>query len=68
MLGARYDPLDKSWSVPAELLATVRACKAFPAQQVINALAGDNAAIIPHDQAMEQLRANPFAVDEGRRA
>ena len=65
MLGARYDPLDKSWSVPAELLATVRACKAFPAQQVINALAGDNAAIIPHDQAMEQLRANPFAVDEG---
>lgn len=62
--GAKYDPDDKSWSVPLATLEAVLTHKEFPSYKTLNAL-GDPE-VVPFDSAEAEiaLRKSPFFADE----
>lgn len=62
--GARYNPDDKSWSLPRERLADLLALKDFPANGVLNALGPEDVEALSPDEAIEELRRDPFLVRE----
>lgn len=61
---ARFNPDDKSWSVPLEALEAVLAIKDFPANARLNGLGPLNVTPLTPDAAAVELRAEPFAVRE----
>jgi SWI/SNF-related matrix-associated actin-dependent regulator 1 of chromatin subfamily A len=65
--GARYNPDDKSWSIPLEAVDRLLALPEFAKKMILNGLGalgpGDIAPVAPAD-AHAELRRDPFAVRE----
>jgi hypothetical protein len=62
--GAKYNPDDKSWSVPFDAVANVRALKEFPSHLILNALGPEDIEPLDRETAIEELRRAPFSVRE----
>jgi hypothetical protein len=60
--GARYNPDDKSWSLPLEQLDTVRSLKEFSPTCVLNGLGDLQVSTLDMATAREELISNPFSV------
>ncbi len=61
--GSRFDPSDKSWTLPLEQAGDLLGLKEIPTQGLLNAL-GEQVEAVPSALAMEELRKDPFLVRE----
>ncbi len=61
---ARYNPEDKSWSVPQEALSAVLELKEFPATGILFGLGSLDVPLMEPGAAREELIRNPFQVAE----
>jgi hypothetical protein len=62
--GARYNPADKSWSLPLERVGELLALKEFPSNGILNALGPEGVEPLEPSAALEELRRDPFLVRE----
>lgn len=62
--GARFNPSDKSWSLPLERLTEFLGLKEIPPKGLLNALGAQDVDVLPSSEAGEELRRDPFLVRE----
>lgn len=64
LTGARYNPADKSWSLPLERLSELLALKDFPSNGILNALGVEGVVPLTPEDALQEVRRDPFLVRE----
>lgn len=64
IVGARFSPEDKSWTIPIEGLPGLLQRSEFASEQTINALGAIETAAVSPEVAFEALKRDPFSVDE----
>jgi SWI/SNF-related matrix-associated actin-dependent regulator 1 of chromatin subfamily A len=62
--GARYNPNDKSWSLPRDRISDLLALRDFPSNAILNALGPEDTESLLPDAALDELRGDPFLVRE----